>query len=133
MPPPRAPGGLPPEVAGCRRRAKSAADKARDDEQLVLKWRNPSGKRGGLHGKRLAQIEREPRGAKLDSDRLFQIFVQQRGVARKLLSPAVAYPDEDRPDQKWKRYAFVQTKEAPEFGGAKTDIASTIMGMLEVI
>jgi len=28
--------------------------------------------------------------------------------------------------------SFVQTKEAPEFGGAKTDIASTIMGMLEV-
>jgi len=28
--------------------------------------------------------------------------------------------------------SFVQTKEAPELGGAKTDIASTIMGMLEV-
>jgi chromosome segregation ATPase len=28
--------------------------------------------------------------------------------------------------------SFVQAKEAPEFGGAKTDIASTIMGMLEV-
>merc|ERR1719201_3091106 len=28
--------------------------------------------------------------------------------------------------------SFVQRKEAPELGGAKTDIASTIMGMLEV-
>jgi DNA repair exonuclease SbcCD ATPase subunit len=28
--------------------------------------------------------------------------------------------------------SFVQAKEAPEFGGAKTDIASTTMGMLEV-
>merc|ERR550537_689848 len=28
--------------------------------------------------------------------------------------------------------SFVQLKEAPELGGAKTDIASTIMGMLEV-
>merc|ERR1740138_1010444 len=28
--------------------------------------------------------------------------------------------------------SFVQTKEAPELGGAKTDIASTIMSMLEV-
>merc|ERR1719316_159983 len=28
--------------------------------------------------------------------------------------------------------SFVQTKEAPELGGAKTDIATTIMGMLEV-
>jgi chromosome segregation ATPase len=28
--------------------------------------------------------------------------------------------------------SFVQLKEAPEFGGAKSDIASTIMGMLEV-
>merc|ERR550514_2158237 len=28
--------------------------------------------------------------------------------------------------------SFVQAKEEPELGGAKTDIASTIMGMLEV-
>merc|ERR1719305_2090834 len=28
--------------------------------------------------------------------------------------------------------SFVQRKEAPELGGAKTDIATTIMGMLEV-
>merc|ERR1719213_875312 len=28
--------------------------------------------------------------------------------------------------------SFVQLKEAPELGGAKTDIADTIMGMLEV-
>merc|ERR1719235_1420309 len=28
--------------------------------------------------------------------------------------------------------SFVQAKEAPELGGAKTDIATTIMGMLEV-
>ena len=28
--------------------------------------------------------------------------------------------------------SFAQLKEAPELGGAKTDIADTIMGMLEV-
>ena len=28
--------------------------------------------------------------------------------------------------------SFVQSKQAPELGGAKTDIATTIMGMLEV-
>ena len=28
--------------------------------------------------------------------------------------------------------SFVQSKQAPELGGAKTDIADTIMGMLEV-
>ena len=28
--------------------------------------------------------------------------------------------------------SFVQAKQAPELGGAKTDIAETIMGMLEV-
>ena len=29
--------------------------------------------------------------------------------------------------------SFVQAKQAPELGGAKTDIASTIMSMLEVM